>query len=82
MTLCPQGYAWFTHPGPESEQFQQHLKSEESRKYHVEYVHDMAEGLGLLIVLWHKKSKRNKNNVAAKVGDGTSVKNDSRHCNN
>lgn len=47
--------AWLTNPGPESEQFQQHLKGEESREDHVEEVHDVAEGLGLLVVLWHTK---------------------------
>lgn len=88
MTLCPQEYAWFAHPGSESKQFQQHLKSEESRKHHVEYVHDMAEGLGLLVVLWHKKQnktnkKTNRNIVAAKkVGDMAYVQGTSRHCDN
>lgn len=44
------------HSGPERQQLQQHLHGEEAREHHVEDVHDVAEGFGLLVVLQQKKT--------------------------
>lgn len=43
-----------SHPQSEGQQLQQHLHGEEPSEDHVEDVHDVAEGLGLLVVLRQK----------------------------
>lgn len=43
------------HPEPQGQQLQQHLYGEESGEDHVEDVHDVAEGLGLLVVLQQRE---------------------------
>ena len=46
------------HPGSERQQLQQHLHGEEAGEDHVEDVHDVAEGFGLLVVLRQRRAER------------------------
>lgn len=45
----------------ESEQFQDHLRSEETCEDHVEDIHDVTEGFCLLIVLGNRQTERETN---------------------
>ena len=50
----------YPHPESESQEFEQHLHGEQPGEHHVQDVHDVAEALGLFIMLRDKRTVRSE----------------------
>lgn len=61
------------HPEPQGQQLQQHLCGEESGEDHVEDVHDVAEGLGLFVVLQQRQHSARFGPTGSAVTNWTST---------